>query len=141
MGTELEELRILAEHMAVSLEDVYDSTAVLNHLGLNQNERFCESLSAYRVKQWQRGLTKAFHGNLVKAVAASDAVTWEGTRRLFKNDVERKDYLTTQGYERDIVTAALLLYNGREAEAYEGLWKLVRPFGRDNRFYVEGKGE
>jgi RNA ligase len=93
------------------------------------------------VKQWQRGLTKAFHGNLVKAVAASDAVTWEGTRRLFKNDVERKDYLTTQGYERDIVTAALLLYNGREAEAYEGLWKLVRPFGRDNRFYVEGKGE
>jgi RNA ligase len=93
------------------------------------------------VKQWQRGLIKAFHGNLVKAVAASDAVTWEGTRRLFKNDVERKDYLTTQGYERDIVTAALLLYNGREAEAYEGLWKLVRPFGRDDRFYVEGKGE
>jgi hypothetical protein len=50
MEKELEELRILAEHMAASLEDVYDSTAVLNHLGLNQNERLCESLSAYRAK-------------------------------------------------------------------------------------------
>ena len=100
------------------------------------------------VKQWQRGLTKAFHGNLVKAVEAQHILQeLEKGNRLkghhgFKNDMERKQWLTAiEGYERDIATAALLLYNDREAEAYEGLWKLVRPHGRDDRFYVEGKGE
>jgi len=100
------------------------------------------------VKQWHRGLTKAFHENLVKAIKAVELL-----RRLeedaglnevyggFKNDVARKDWLKTQDFNHDIVSVAILLYNEREAEAHEALWKLVRPFGRDDRYYVEGKGE
>lgn len=91
------------------------------------------------VKQWQRGLTKAFHENLLTAVEAEKQFT--NTPMGFKHDAERKEWLTTQGYARDIVSVAMLLYNGREAEAYESLWKLVRPHGRDDRYYVEGKGE
>ena len=100
------------------------------------------------VKQWQRGLTKAFHENLVEAVKAVDLLHRfeEGTGFNevyggFKNDAARKEWFTTQGFKRDIVDVAMLLYKGHEVDAYESLWKLVRPHGKDDRFYVEGKGE
>jgi RNA ligase len=104
------------------------------------------------VKQWQRGLTKAFHENLVKAIMACEELRARDDNNEqaallsksfvpFKNDAERKKWLSQSGYVRDVVEAAMLLYKDRVAEAYENLWKLVRPHGRDDRFYVEGKGE
>jgi hypothetical protein len=105
------------------------------------------------VKQWQRGVTKAFHENLLKAVKACEELRMkEGDDKIggndseewvpfFKNDMQRKQWLAAAGHDRDAIAAAMQLYNGREVEAYEGLWKLVRPHGRDDRFYVEGKGE
>jgi hypothetical protein len=50
MAKEILKLRKLANGLASSLEDVYDSTAVLNHLGLEENQRLCDSLTDYRAK-------------------------------------------------------------------------------------------
>lgn len=97
------------------------------------------------VLQWQRGIMKSFHDNLLKALTAKgDILEWEKKHPL-KNDMERKKWLRgdaeTGGYSPEIVTAAMYLYHDRIVEAYDVLWKLVRPHGRDDKFFVEGKGE
>jgi len=99
------------------------------------------------VLQWQRGMTNAFHENLVTAIKAQTELVavrdlWTSDR--FKNDDERKKWLRSPNggsYSAEIVTAAMFLRSNRIVEAYEVLWKMVRPHGRDDRFYVEGKGE
>jgi RNA ligase len=107
------------------------------------NLRVPAEFSAW-VLQWQRGLMKAFHENLMVAIdAQADLRVWERfhAEHPFKNDVERKKWLQSQGFLPDIGTAALFLRSGKIVEAYNILWKLVRPHGRDDKFYVEGKGE
>ena len=41
----------------------------------------------------------------------------------------------------DIVNAAIKLENGNIVGAYEILWKMVRPYGREETYYFDGKGE
>lgn len=93
------------------------------------------------VLQWQRGLTKAFHEKLLQALEAVSGL--RGADIIlppFKNDSERKAYLA-ENYGKEVAGFAMQLYNGRIVEAYADIWKSVRPFGKDDRFYVEGKGE
>ncbi len=64
----------------------------------------------------------------------------------FMNDDEFKDeHLKwrhlTKGFSADEVKVASLLHRGKVVEAYSILWNLVRPFGREDAFYTEGKGE
>ena len=97
------------------------------------------------VRQWDRGLTNSFHKYLVEAMEAEKALYVRETEPVFspfKNDMERKRWLTSdKNYSRSIADAAINLRCNRIVEAYEILWKLVRPHGKDDRFYVEGKGE
>jgi len=104
------------------------------------------------IGQWQRGLMNAFHRNLQNAIEAqTDLQKREtggffphGTTNYFKNDKLRKDWLMSpEGGKcsREITDAAMLLRSNRIPEAYELLWNLVRPHGKEDHFYVEGKGE
>jgi RNA ligase len=111
------------------------------------NMRVPAEFSAW-VLQWQRGLMKAFHESLMRAVTAQAELCTREEWGSFKHDVERKKWLQgpdagqiNGGYSREIVDAALLLRSNKVVEAYDVLWKLVRPHGRDDKFYVEGKGE
>lgn len=95
-------------------------------------------------RQWQRGLMNAFHKYLVESIEAQSALLARETMPYnpFNNDMERKKWLTNdRNYSRSIAEAAMNLRSGRIVEAYEILWKLVRPHGKDERFYAEGKGE
>jgi hypothetical protein len=104
---------------------------------------------AYERIELHSGLTKAFHHNLVKAIRAVGLLhrVEDGPGGLnemyggFKDDASRKDWLLQQPdgneYTPDIITVALLLYNGYEAEAYAELWKLVRDNNRLTNFNVE----
>lgn len=100
------------------------------------------------VRQWQRGIINAFHENLLLAINAVELLRkLEGPTGLnevyggFKNDASRKDWLLQQDFKPETVNAAMLLYKGSIAGAYESIWKQVRPHGKDERFYAEGKGE
>jgi len=96
------------------------------------------------VRQWDRGLTAYFHKYLVEAMEAQAALFASELNSPFKNDMERKRWLTdyhVTKYSRAIADAAINLRCNRIVEAYEILWRLVRPQGKDERFYAEGKGE
>jgi RNA ligase len=96
------------------------------------------------VLQWQRGITKAFHEHMLVALQVQGLLTdYEASKGKFANDADRKKWLNSHpgGFSKEIVTVAMLLRGERVVEAYEAIWKLVRPFGREDKFYVEGKGE
>ncbi len=85
-------------------------------------------------------MTNAFHENLLSALAAKGSLNQYESVVELKNDSERKKWLKER-HPADIVNAAMLLTHDSVVEAYDVLWKLVRPHGRDDKFYVEGKGE
>jgi RNA ligase len=92
------------------------------------------------VLQWQRGLTNAFHEHLSNAMAAERMLL--NAPSDLKNDSERKKWLlSVQEWSRPIADAAMQLNNGDIVRAYAGLWHLVRPHGRDEKFFIEGQGE
>ena len=105
------------------------------------------------VKQWQKGMTKAFHEIIVSAIhwveylrqqegfvsPEADLETWKAP---FKNDKERKVWLIkVPGVTPEVANVVILLYHDKLVEAYETVWEMVRPFGRDDKFFQEGKGE
>jgi RNA ligase len=109
------------------------------------------------VLQWQRGITRSFHDYLLSALKAKETLhVHETTGGILKHDMERKKWLRnfnvgtlpeneggqkTGHFPSEVIDAAMFLRSGRIVEAYDVLWKLVRPHGRDDRFYVEGTGE
>lgn len=123
-------------------------------LGVNSRmnrdtKEVCTTLSvppefAQWVRQWDNGITCAFHKYLVEAIKAQEDIYVRETEPSipFKNDMEREQWLMNdKTYSRSIAHAAINLRHNRIVEAYEILWKLVRPHGKDDRFYTEGKGE
>jgi hypothetical protein len=85
------------------------------------------------VRRWQERLAEAFHLKLRRAIGAermlSDA---EGSRFWAERLGE---------YPAEVRKAAVKLHTGKVAEAYEELWESVRPHGRQDTFYADGKGE
>ena len=83
---------------------------------------------------WQDGLTKAFHEKLSEAILAMSKIAF------VKSDYEmKKDLESVHG--KELTKLIMLLRHGKIALAYQSIWKSVRPVGRDETFYVEGKGE
>lgn len=103
------------------------------------------------VQGWQNGMTQAFHEKLLKAVQAQTELrnhealvinpAYNPNVVPFKHDRERKDWLLSAGHEKKVIDWALMLYRGKVVEAYEAIWDTVRPYGKDETFYVEGQGE
>ena len=80
------------------------------------------------------GLTKAFHEKLSEAILAMSKIAF------VKSDYEmKKDLESVHG--KELTKLIMLLRHGKIALAYQSIWKSVRPVGRDETFYVEGKGE
>ena len=105
------------------------------------------------VRQWQRGLTQAFHEKLMKAAQAQKLLEHHLEHPLdkplglvimdndaLKNEAEYREWLAYM-VGKETAGFAMQLFRGRIVEAYESIWESVRPFGKDDRFYVEGKGE
>jgi RNA ligase len=91
------------------------------------------------VKGWQMGLYKAFHDKLLQALKAQKAYN-ELERGIYPEHRNRLHYLHGC-FPVDIVNAAIKLENGNIVGAYEILWKMVRPYGREETYYFDGKGE
>jgi RNA ligase len=95
------------------------------------------------VRRWHSELASQFHYRLLLALDALEAV------RILRGDAgdEKKEaeaWAAVRGsgrYDQDTLRAATRLSHGKMAEAYEGLWDLVRPHGRQGAFYADGKGE
>ena len=86
------------------------------------------------------GLYKAFHQHMLQAQRAQNEYRATG-RGIFGDDQQARVQMLHSQFPPEIVRAALKLENGEIAEAHEILWKLVRPFGREESYYFEGKGE
>ena len=88
---------------------------------------------------WRDKLYQNFHSLLVKAIeAASHLDDKHGTIQVDEK-LRQMEWLR-QNYG-ELATPARLLKSGKVAEAYATLWDVVRPFGREDAFYTEGKGE
>jgi RNA ligase len=87
------------------------------------------------VRNWQAGLTQAFHRNLRMALDAQNCL--EHLTGDKKSILDRMNAL----FDKETVKVAYKLYHGKVPEAYADLWATVRPHGKDERFYEDGKGE
>ncbi len=95
------------------------------------------------VRRWHGELARQFHGRLLLAL---DALTAVGalvgdTGSKEKEEAAWKAVRGSGRYDADTLRAAGRLAHSKTAEAYEGLWDLVRPHGRQDSFYADGKGE
>jgi RNA ligase len=95
------------------------------------------------VRRWHGDLSRQFHYRLILALDALAAV---GALKGDAGDKEREESAwkavrESGRYDADILRAASRLAHGKVSEAYEGLWELVRPHGRQDAFYADGKGE
>ncbi len=95
------------------------------------------------VRKWHGELALQFHYRLLLALDALEAVRiLRGDTADEKKEAEAWRAVRESGrYDQDTLRAATRLSHGKMAEAYEGLWDLVRPFGRQGAFYADGKGE
>jgi RNA ligase len=95
------------------------------------------------VRRWHGELARQFHGRLLLALDALTAVGAlvgdAGSKE--KEEAAWKAVRESGRYDADTLRAAGRLAHGKTAEAYEGLWDLVRPHGRQDSFYADGKGE
>ncbi len=91
------------------------------------------------VRGWRDRLHQNFHSLLVKAIEAASHLDDKHGTLTTAEKLQQMEWLR-QNYG-DVATAARLLKAGKVTEAYEALWVKVRPFGRENAFYTEGKGE
>jgi len=90
------------------------------------------------VYQWQVKITGVFHEKLVRAVEAESHLTKLAT----DSPAERKAQVEwLRANFADVSKAAMLLHQGKIVDAYNELWIQVRPFGREEYYYQDGKGE
>ena len=88
---------------------------------------------------WQAGLYKAFHEKLLQALKTQKAYN-ELEHGIYPEHRDRLHCLYGC-LPAEIVDAALRLESGDIVRAYEILWKMVRPHGREETYYFDGKGE
>ena len=97
------------------------------------------------VRKWQDKMTKEFHAKLVETLHVLGQFC-EARHLVRDNDpAELPEYLVwdrmRSASPEYAVAAAYKLHHGHVVEAYQTLWKSVRPVGREEVFYEEGKGE
>ena len=96
------------------------------------------------VRKWHNSLTERFHDELLAAARAHSAFRGMMTNpNLDRKQEEHNKWesLKTLGFSKETIKIAVKLYHGKMAEAYSDLWASVRPHGREDVFYAEGKGE
>jgi hypothetical protein len=92
------------------------------------------------VQKWHNVMVDMFHARLLESLHVLDV--FHQTTGGYQKEHECWNYLRTI-FPPERVKVASMLYRGKIAEAYEELWKQVRPHGREEAetYYVDGKGE
>jgi hypothetical protein len=129
-----EKLNEIRREVVNAVSQALNSAIYLTEKKMKDNRETPKEFAQW-VRNWQAGLTQAFHGNLRMALDAQNCL--EHLTGDKKSILDRMNAL----FDKETVKVAYKLYYGKVPEAYADLWATVRPHGKDERFYEDGKGE
>lgn len=91
--------------------------------------------------QWRDKLYGEFHKTLRRVEGLLDALPVQLVSTMTAEE-QRKDYFhMLENRSPDLASIAMYLYDGKIYEAHQAIWNRIRPIGREDTLYREGKGE